>query len=200
MQHHKVAIIGAGAAGIGMAITLKDFGITDVIILEKGTVGHSFKHWPKSTRTITPSFTSNGFGMPDMNAISMDTSPAFTFNEEHISGETYAEYLQVVANHYELNIFENTVVTNISVDDAYYTIRDDSRDISRGLYSLSQQVIIISLKSHLNMVFIIVKLKTLITLIRGNMWLSEVMKVALMLHINLQKMALTSHFILAQPV
>ena len=38
MQHHKVAIIGAGAAGIGMAITLKDFGITDVIILEKGTV------------------------------------------------------------------------------------------------------------------------------------------------------------------
>ncbi len=45
MQHHKVAIIGAGAAGIGMAITLKDFGITDVIILEKGTVGHSFKHW-----------------------------------------------------------------------------------------------------------------------------------------------------------
>ncbi len=60
--------------------------------------------------------------MPDMNAISMDTSPAFTFNEEHISGETYAEYLQVVANHYELNIFENTVVTNISVDDAYYTI------------------------------------------------------------------------------
>ncbi|HHO1573457.1 TPA: NAD(P)-binding domain-containing protein, partial [Staphylococcus aureus] len=107
MQHHKVAIIGAGAAGIGMAITLKDFGIKDVIILEKGTVGHSFKHWPKSTRTITPSFTSNGFGMPDMNAISMDTSPAFTFNEEHISGETYAEYLQVVANHYELNIFEN---------------------------------------------------------------------------------------------
>ncbi len=60
--------------------------------------------------------------MPDMNAISMDTSPAFTFNEEHISGETYAEYLQVVTNHYELNIFENTVVTNISVDDAYYTI------------------------------------------------------------------------------
>ena len=25
MQHHKVAIIGAGAAGIGMAITLKRF-------------------------------------------------------------------------------------------------------------------------------------------------------------------------------
>ncbi|WP_256084479.1 NAD(P)-binding domain-containing protein, partial [Staphylococcus aureus] len=32
------------------------------------------------------------------------------------------EYLQVVVNHYELNIFENTVVTNISAVDAYYTI------------------------------------------------------------------------------
>ncbi len=37
MQHHKVAIIGAGAAGIGMAITLKDFGITDVIILKRNS-------------------------------------------------------------------------------------------------------------------------------------------------------------------
>ncbi len=35
MQHHKVAIIGAGAAGIGMAITLKDF-VYMFIILEKG--------------------------------------------------------------------------------------------------------------------------------------------------------------------
>ncbi len=118
-----MAIIGAGAAGIGMAITLKDFGITDVIILEKGTVGHSFKHWPKSTRTITPSFTSNGFGMPDMNAISMDTSPAFTFNEAtYFRINICLIFQQVVANHYELNIFENTVVTNISADDAYYTI------------------------------------------------------------------------------
>ncbi|MGT0243781.1 NAD(P)-binding domain-containing protein [Staphylococcus aureus] len=79
-----MAIIGAGAAGIGMAITFKRFRYNRCRSVEKGTVGHSFKHWPKSTLTITPSFTSNGFGMPDMNAISMDTSPAFTFNEEHI--------------------------------------------------------------------------------------------------------------------
>ncbi|MGZ0075368.1 NAD(P)-binding domain-containing protein [Staphylococcus aureus] len=75
MQHHKVAIIGAGAAGIGMAITLKDFGIT-VIILEKGTTSDIHLNIRQSTFTITPSFTSNGFGMPDMNAISMDTSPS----------------------------------------------------------------------------------------------------------------------------
>ena len=62
------------------------FNIKDVLIIEKGTIGHSFKHWPLSTKTITPSFTTNGFGMPDMNAIAKDTSPAFTFNEEHLSG------------------------------------------------------------------------------------------------------------------
>ncbi|MDU3980390.1 MAG: NAD(P)-binding domain-containing protein, partial [Staphylococcus epidermidis] len=81
MSHHRVIIIGAGAAGVGMAITLQ------------GSIGHSFKHWPLSTKTITPSFTTNDFGMPDMNAIAKDTSPAFTFNEEHLSGKRYAEYL-----------------------------------------------------------------------------------------------------------
>ncbi|NJH97012.1 NAD(P)-binding domain-containing protein, partial [Staphylococcus agnetis] len=78
-QHHRVVIIGAGAAGIGMAVTFKMLNMEDVCIIEKNSIGHSFTQWPKSTRTITPSFTSNGFGMPDMNAISIDTSPAFTF-------------------------------------------------------------------------------------------------------------------------
>ena len=60
-QHHSIIIVGAGAAGIGMAITLQDFNLSDVLILEKNSIGHSFKQWPKSTRTITPSFTTNGF-------------------------------------------------------------------------------------------------------------------------------------------
>ncbi|RIL77634.1 pyridine nucleotide-disulfide oxidoreductase, partial [Staphylococcus equorum] len=110
-QHHRVIIIGAGAAGIGMAVTLKQIQMEDVLVIEKDTIGHSFNHWPKSTRTITPSFTSNGFGMPDMNALSKDTSPAFTFNEEHVSGETYAEYLEIVADHFQIDIATNTKVS-----------------------------------------------------------------------------------------
>jgi len=55
VMHRRVIIIGAGAAGIGMAITLKDFDFEDVLIIEKGTIGDSFSHWPKSTQTITPS-------------------------------------------------------------------------------------------------------------------------------------------------
>ena len=41
MSHHRIIIIGAGAAGLGMAITLQEFNIKDVLIIEKGTIGHS---------------------------------------------------------------------------------------------------------------------------------------------------------------
>ncbi|UWF56965.1 NAD(P)-binding domain-containing protein [Staphylococcus hyicus] len=129
-QHHRVVIIGAGAAGIGMAVTFKTLNMEDVCIIEKNTIGHSFKQWPKSTRTITPSFTSNGFGMPDMNAISLDTSPAFTFNEEHVSGETYAEYLNIVADHYGVHVETETTVTGVQLVDGIYEI-----ETSRGKFT-----------------------------------------------------------------
>jgi cation diffusion facilitator CzcD-associated flavoprotein CzcO len=42
-----VAIIGAGAAGIGCAVVLKKLGITRFKILERFSVGASFIRWPK---------------------------------------------------------------------------------------------------------------------------------------------------------
>lgn len=121
-MHHRVVIIGAGAAGIGMAIALKDFDLEDVLIIEKGNIGNSFSHWPKSTQTITPSFTSNGFGMPDMNAVAKDTSPAFTFSKEHLTGKTYVEYLSLVASRYHLEIKTDTHVFAVSQHDGIYKI------------------------------------------------------------------------------
>ncbi len=129
-QHRRVIIIGAGAAGIGMAVTMKTFQLDDVCVIESGTIGHSFKNWPKSTRTITPSFTTNGFGMPDMNAIGKDTSPAFTFNEEHLSGETYAEYLEVVARHYEIEVQTETHVHAVNLVDGVYEL-----ETSQGMFT-----------------------------------------------------------------
>lgn len=129
-QHHSIIIVGAGAAGIGMAITLQDFNLSDVLILEKNSIGHSFKQWPKSTRTITPSFTTNGFGMPDINAVSIDTSPAFTFKEEHLSGSTYGEYLELISQHYQLNVETKTTVNSIEAKKDCYYIKTNHGDYS----------------------------------------------------------------------
>ena len=122
MKQHRVIIIGAGAAGIGMGVTFKELGMEDVCILEKEDIGATFKKWPKSTKTITPSFTSNGFGIPDLNAVTKDTSPAFTFKTEHISGDTYAEYLEVVADHYALPITTGVTVTHVTQTEQGYVL------------------------------------------------------------------------------
>lgn len=42
-QHHRVIIIGAGAAGVGMAITMKTLHVEDVCVIEAGAIGQSFK-------------------------------------------------------------------------------------------------------------------------------------------------------------
>lgn len=120
-EYLDVLIIGAGPAGIGMAVTLQDFGIDNFLILEKGHVANSFQNWPKETRFITPSFTSNGFGMPDLNAVSIYTSPAYTLEKERLSGLDYQRYLEMLASEYELPILEEEEVLEINkVDDFYY--------------------------------------------------------------------------------
>src|SRR5437660_10363024 len=95
-----VGIVGAGAAGIGTAIILQELGIERFAVLERHDVGASFARWPKEMRFITPSFTSNAFGLLDLNAVALNTSPAYTIQREHPTGAEYAEYLQVLAGHF----------------------------------------------------------------------------------------------------
>ncbi len=103
-----IIIVGAGAAGIGVAALLQRMGL-DFMILEKDGVGSSFEKWPEEMQMISPSFTGNFFGMPDLNAITPDTSPAYTLLTEHPSGKQYAQYLKEVAGLYELPIEKATV-------------------------------------------------------------------------------------------
>ena len=63
-----VIVVGAGPAGLGVSVVLKKLGI-DFIILEKNSLGASFKKWPKETKFISPSFSGNFFKMTDLNAI-----------------------------------------------------------------------------------------------------------------------------------
>ncbi len=110
---YDVVIIGAGAAGIGCGMVLQDLGVKRFLILDRHEVGASFRRWPAETRLLTPSFTINGFGMLDLNAVALQTSPAYSLHTEHPTGAEYADYLQAVAKHFRLPIREGVAVNEI---------------------------------------------------------------------------------------
>lgn len=111
---YDVVVIGAGAAGVGCGIVLKDLGVKRFAVIDKHEVGASFDRWPAETRLLTPSFTINGFGAPDLNAIALRTSPAFTLHTEHPTGAEYAIYLKAVARHFQLPVRKGVEVEKIT--------------------------------------------------------------------------------------
>jgi len=111
-----VVIVGAGAAGVGCAVVLKKLGITRFKLLERFSVGASFTRWPKEMRFITPSFMSNGFGLLDLNAVALKTSPAYFLKNEHPSGPEYARYLQALVSTLALPVHTGIDVHAIQPD------------------------------------------------------------------------------------
>ncbi|WP_228016133.1 NAD(P)-binding domain-containing protein [Leptolyngbya ectocarpi] len=49
------------------------------MIVDRHQIGASFSRWPKEMSFITPSFPSHGFGLLDLNAVTLKTSPAIAF-------------------------------------------------------------------------------------------------------------------------
>ena len=43
---YDAIVVGGGAAGVGVAVTLKDAGIENFLVLEGRQVGSSFAAWP----------------------------------------------------------------------------------------------------------------------------------------------------------
>lgn len=127
----EVVIVGAGAAGIGTAIILRELGIEQFTILERHEIGASFARWPREMRFITPSFTSNAFGLLDLNAVALNTSPAYTIQREHPTGVEYAEYLKVVAGHFALPVREGVEVQAVEPlpDGEGFVVRTSAGDI-----------------------------------------------------------------------
>lgn len=125
IENLDVAVIGAGASGVGVGMALKEFGVTSYAILERHKIGASFARWPAEMRFITPSFASNSFGLLDLNTISLQTSPAFTFRKEHLSGKEYARYLRGVASHYELPVWEGISVSTVQADETGFDVETD---------------------------------------------------------------------------
>lgn len=110
---YDVVIVGAGPAGVGCAVALQELGLENFILLERQQVGASFSRWPAEMKLITPSFPSHGFGLLDLNAITLKTSPAIAFRREHINGQQYALYLQTVVDHFQLPVKTETDVLTI---------------------------------------------------------------------------------------
>ncbi len=132
MEVVDVAVIGAGAAGVGIGVALQDFGIHRIAILEREFVGASFERWPREMRFLTPSFVSNQFGWLDHNAVCLGTSPAFTLRVEHPNGKEYARYLRAVAAHFALPVWEQVAVETINplrAQDAGFEIVTDQGNV-----------------------------------------------------------------------
>ena len=80
VKPYDVVVVGGGAAGVGVAITLMHAGIENYVVLARHTVGASFASWPDETRFITPSFATNSIGMLDLNSIAIGVSPAYSLD------------------------------------------------------------------------------------------------------------------------
>lgn len=123
VRRTTVAIVGAGPAGLGVARVLRDLCIPDVVIFERSSVGASFAAWPADTRFITPSFPGNAFGQTDLNAISFDSSPAYSLRREHPSGVEYASYLEGAAREFGLRVEIGTDVTDVEPHSDGFVLR-----------------------------------------------------------------------------
>ena len=111
---YDVVVVGAGAAGVGVAVTLQHAGIENFVVLDRHTVGASFASWPAETRFITPSYATNSIGMLDLNSIAIGTSPAYSLGVEHPTGEDYAAYLRAVAQFFELPVRQDVDVLQVA--------------------------------------------------------------------------------------
>ncbi len=122
-----VTIVGAGAAGIGVGVACSMLDL-DVRVLERDCIGASFRAWPEEMRFITPSFPGNSFGLTDLNAVTPDTSPAYTLDCEHPSGDEYADYLEAVVEFHGLSVTTGVEVRSVDRLTGDVTHHDERRD------------------------------------------------------------------------
>jgi putative flavoprotein involved in K+ transport len=109
-----VVIVGAGPAGLGCAIALRQCGVENLLVVDRSRVGAAFDRWPAQMRMITPSFHSNPYGLTDLNAITPTTSPADYLGTEHPTGLEYARYLRALVEHHAIPVRTGVDVRTIT--------------------------------------------------------------------------------------
>jgi len=129
-----IVIVGAGASGVGIGILLRKMQLESFCILEKNTVGESFSRWPLEMQMISPSFTGNFFGMPDLNAVTPETSPAYSFQTEHPTGKQYAIYLKDIADYYNLPVVRNVTVESLKKEGEGYLVKTQNDTLIKAKF------------------------------------------------------------------
>ena len=125
----RVLIVGAGPAGIGVSLALKHAGVTDQLVVDAREVGASFASWPKGMALLTPSFNSNSFGLTDLNAVDPLTSPADFFKTQHPEGHSYARYLQVIVDNFQLPVSTGVEVTSVDKKEDGFSVQTSLGEI-----------------------------------------------------------------------
>lgn len=123
LQPLDALVVGAGPAGIGTALALAAIPDLTFGVLERGQIGQTFLDWPAEQTFLTPSFTGNGFGATDLNAIHPETSPAFSLGVDYLTGPQYAKYLRSVAAHFRVPVLDDAEVTAVTRDEQGFQIQ-----------------------------------------------------------------------------
>ncbi|MEM1403024.1 MAG: NAD(P)/FAD-dependent oxidoreductase [Pseudomonadota bacterium] len=126
---YDVLIVGAGAAGVGVAIALQDAGIDRILVVDRYGIGASFSVWPEETRFITPSFPTNSVGMLDINSIAIGVSAAHSLRVEHPTGLQFAAHLNAVANYFALPVREGCHVTGVRKEGEGFVVETDDEPL-----------------------------------------------------------------------
>ena len=126
MRHYQAVIIGGGSAGLSAAVTLKQNGIEDIVVLEKDM----------EPGGILEQCIHNGFGLQ-------------TFKEQ-LSGPAYAQRYVKMAEDLNVEIKLNTMVTKLHADrtieytssaEGVQTISADAVILAVGCYERSRGAI-----------------------------------------------------------
>ncbi len=111
IQHHKIAIIGAGPVGIEMAVSLKRLGVP-YIQFDANQVAHTISWWPRNTNFFSTTERVAIAGVPIQNN-----------HQQRITGEDYLAYLRGVIEQFDLtiNTFEPVVAIEQQENDFLLT-------------------------------------------------------------------------------